>query len=80
MRILDQESDRAIKNILLLLTPSEASELKDELERMLSKKNWGDHSHICDFNYEHEVTIAIYREGKDDSFNSRINRLLKEDV
>jgi len=79
MRILDQESDKAIKKILLLLTPSEASELKNDLERMLSEKKFGDHSHICDINYEHEVTISIYEDGNTDAFNNRINRLLNED-
>ncbi len=79
MRILDQETDKAIKNIILLLTLNEASELKDDLERMISENKTAEHSHICDINYEHEVTIAIYEDGITDSFNSRIKRLLKED-
>ncbi|WP_058487096.1 hypothetical protein [Defluviitalea phaphyphila] len=78
MRILDQEADKVIKNILLLLTPSEASELKDDLERILSENKEGEHSHICDINYEHEVTIAIYEDETINSFNNRIKKLLKK--
>ncbi|MDZ7776972.1 MAG: hypothetical protein U5L09_15845 [Bacteroidales bacterium] len=43
----------------MLLTKSEASELKDELERLLTSKQIDDHGHINDADYPREITVAI---------------------
>lgn len=79
MRILDEDSDKAIKNILILLTPEEASELRDDLERMLQKNASDEHTHINDMEFEHEMTVAIYSSGEIDSFNERSKKLILND-
>jgi hypothetical protein len=48
MRILNQDDNKSLKNVVLMLTVEEAAELKDDLERLLSKKVLNDHSHIND--------------------------------
>lgn len=80
MRILDIDNDKAIKNIMILLTTEEASELRDDLDGMLQKGIINDHAHVNDTEYEHEITIAIYDYGKTESFfNERTKKLVLTD-
>jgi|LSQX01.1.fsa_nt_gb hypothetical protein len=79
MRILDQDTNKATKNVLLLLTQSEAAELRDDLNRMLSLNRESDHSHISDLEYEHEITVAIYGNDKINSFDERTKMLIEND-
>lgn len=76
MRILDQDTDKATKNILILLTQSEAAELRDDLDRMLSHKIIADHSHINDIEYEREITVAIYEDKAIGDFDERTKKLI----
>jgi hypothetical protein len=79
MRILDQDSDKATSNVLLLLTSQEASELRDELERLLQSGHDEDHGHIDDRDYEHEITIVLYTDDKTSKFNERVKKLINQD-
>lgn len=80
MRILDQDTNKVTKNVLLLLTQSEANELRDDLNRMLSLKSESDHSHINDSEYEHEITVAIYGSDRINNFDERTKTLIEKDV
>lgn len=75
MRILDQTHDTVSDNTLLLLTITEASELKDALEDILQSEELGIHSHINDLDYSHELTVALYSEDTDKIFSQRIKSL-----
>ena len=79
MRILDEDNDKAIKNVMILLTIEEASEMRDDLEAMLLKNDFNAHTHINDILYEHEMTVAIYKEGEIDYFNERTKKLVLMD-
>ena len=79
MRILNEDSNKSIKNALLLLTVQEASELRDDLERLISQKIFNDHSHINDSDYEHELTIALYNPDNIEEFNERTKKLISHD-
>ncbi|KJR97696.1 MAG: hypothetical protein VR68_12315 [Peptococcaceae bacterium BRH_c4a] len=79
MRILNQDNDKAIKNVLILLTQEEAAELKDDLERMLQGNIFHEHTHINDMGIEHELTVAIYDSLKIECLNERIKKLVLED-
>lgn len=79
MRILNQDSDKSIQEILLLLTKSEASELRDELERLLSSNQSDNHGHINDTEYQKEITVAIYDDSNLNGFDDRSKRLIIED-
>ena len=60
MRIVNVESDKPLNNISIYLTSSEAKQMFYFLEALLKGKT-DHHVHINDENYEHEVTIAIYK-------------------
>lgn len=79
MRILDIDTNKSTKNVLLLLTQSEAVELRDDLNRMLSLKKESDHSHISDLEYEHEITVAIYGDDRINNFDERTKTLIEND-
>lgn len=79
MRILNEDSNKSMKNALLLLTLQEASELRDDLERLISQKIFNDHSHLNDSDYEHELTIALYDSGNIGEFNERTKKLILHD-
>jgi hypothetical protein len=79
MRILDQIDDKSLKDVLLLLTPDEAKELRDELERLILNKKVNDHGHINDINYSKEITISLYQDNLIGGFNKRIQKLITDD-
>lgn len=79
MRILNQDNDNAIKKILILLTTEEATELRDDLGKMLQKNQSNEHAHINDKEYIHEITFAIYKDGEIDSYNERTKTLIVKD-
>lgn len=79
MRILNEDNNKSMKNALLLLTVQEASELRDDLERLISQKIFNDHSHINDSDYEHELTIALYNPDNIEEFNERTKKLISQD-
>ncbi len=79
MRILNQDDNKSIRNVLLMLTVKEAAELKDDLERLLSKKVLNDHSHINDSEYIHELSLALYDTNNIGEFNERTKKLILHD-
>lgn len=79
MRILDKARDQSVKNITLLLTVSEASELRDKLNGLLFSNLRGDHIHVDDKEYQHEITVALYDSSTMAGFAERIKRLILED-
>lgn len=79
MKILDQNNDKSLDNILLLLTIEEAKEFRDQLERLLMEKAINDHGHINDLSYSKEITVGLYEQGKIDGFNDRIKKLILDD-
>ena len=79
MRILDNDNDKAINSVMLILTSIEVVELRDDLTRLLKKKVVNDHSHINDLEYEHEITVAIYESGQEHKLNERIQKLILSD-
>ena len=78
MRILDDESDKKLDNISIFLTKEEAIQLRGYLNQLL--ENTGlQHSHLSSIDYQKEITICLYDEGKLDNFNQRSIKLIKED-
>ena len=62
-------------SILLMLTPSEASELASKLKSI--DANEGEHIHINDLEYKREITIAIYTDENLHFYNEEIRNLIK---
>ena len=79
MRILDEDNDKAIKSVTILLTLLEAIELRDDLDKMLQKEHLYNHTHINDIEYKHEITVAIYNTNEIESYNERIKKVILKD-
>ena len=62
-----------------MLTDEEATELRDDLERLLSKKISNDHSHINNLEYTHELSIALYDANNIEEFDERTKKLILHD-
>jgi hypothetical protein len=80
MRILDNESDKPLKNITLLLTKDEATELKDDLERIIKNIKINEHVHINDLEYVRELTISLYCPNNLNHFDERSKKLILKDI
>lgn len=78
MRILDEISDKSLKNIILYLTLAEASELKDSLDVLLNKP-LDNHAHIPDENFQKEITVCIYDIENLKGFDERSMNLIIND-
>jgi len=62
MRILNQDTDESIENLLILLTPEEVVELKGILDQLILRNNNNhDHEHLNDSDFQREITVAIYK-------------------
>ena len=81
MRILNLDLDKKINKIILYLTPSEAQEMKDSLESLISNNKKHHHEHIPDRenDYKREITICIYRDENLASFDERSKKLILKD-
>lgn len=78
MRILDENSDKSLENVILYLTQSEASELRDALDDLL-KNPLNNHVHISNENYQKEITVCLYDVNNLDDFNKRSKKLILDD-
>jgi len=79
MRILDNQTSRALEDICLYLTPSEAKEMMHYLENLLANRD-EHHAHINDSSYQREVTLAIYTEDNLNQFDERSRKLIIEGI
>jgi hypothetical protein len=80
MRIYDDDSDKAVANVTLLLTLNEAEELKSKLADLI--RDYGKkehHEHINDNDYKHEITVAVYNTDNISDFNPRMQQLILDD-
>ena len=78
MRFLNQENGQSMKDILLLMTYQEACEIRDDLEKLIVSKKMNDHSHICDVEYTHELTLSIYDKKNLEGYQENIKKLILE--
>jgi len=78
MRILDEISDKSLEKIILYLTFSEASELRDGLEDLLKKPS-NNHIHISSESFQKEITVCIYDIDNIKGFNERSMNLIEHD-
>jgi len=78
MRILDEISDKSLKNVILYLTFAEASELRDSLDELL-KNPLNNHTHISNEDSQKEITVCIYDLDNLKGFNERSMNLIIDD-
>ena len=77
MRILDYSTDKAIDDICLYLTVTEASELIGWLSELIRDPG-KQHAHLSDNAGQRELSVAVYTEENLQSFDERSVRLIKE--
>ena len=75
MRLLDVDTDRAISNICVYLTPAEAKEMLGSLEELVGSPETH-HFHLDDAEYKHEISIAVYSDQNMSQFDERSKRLI----
>ena len=75
MHILDETTDKSLKNIVLYLTFAEALELKDSLDKIINKP-FNNHFHIPDENFQKELTVCVYNVDDLSGFNERSINLI----
>ena len=79
MRILDETRDNSVDRATLLLTRSEAQELLDSLQSLLTDGK-GQHAHVPSEDYLKEIAIAIYEPGNVEGFNQRCQKLIQDNA
>ena len=78
MRLLNQDDDKPLHRVLVLLTKTEALELRDSLDLVLEHP-LGRHEHISSQDYQKEITICIYEPSILEGFDSRSRTLIGRD-
>jgi GGDEF domain-containing protein len=78
MRILDEDLNKPLDKVLLYLTISEASELKESLENLINRP-LNNHAHITNEDFEKELTVCIYDVDNLKGFNARSIDLIVND-
>jgi hypothetical protein len=79
MRLFNDKLDKSMGSILLLLTPSEAEELRNTLDDILSLPPGETHEHVSSSDYQKEITVATYDESAISQFHSRVQKLIRDD-
>ncbi len=75
MRIIDKKNKTTLDTILIMLTPSEASELASKIKSL--DPSTGDHLHLNDAEYEREITLAVYTDENFVFFADDIRNIIK---
>jgi len=78
MRLLNQDDDKPLHRVLILLTQPEALELRDSLDLLLENSD-DRHEHISSQDYQKEITIGIYEGSKLEGFDDRSRILIVRD-
>jgi hypothetical protein len=80
MLIIDDKNN-SIDLVTLLLTTTEASELRDSLESILKLKTGSSHAHVNDSDFRKEITICTYTKGQvlDEGFDEHIKKHILEE-
>lgn len=79
MRIYDSSNNKTIDDVVLYLTPDEAKELHNDLGRIMEKPR-GNHVHVSSNDYQHELTVCVYRKEDIDTFDEKSRKILEVHV
>ena len=60
MRILDQDHDKSVDQVILLLTRTEAQQALSYIQFLLDSDRKEEHIHLSNEDYQKDITIAIY--------------------
>jgi hypothetical protein len=77
MIILDENNNKVLTSLLVLLTAAEAQELMDKLRRL--DPTSGDHIHINDEKFTKEITVAVYTPDNLKFFSKHVRHLVESE-
>ena len=78
MRILEDQSNRKLNDITILLTKNELLEFIGCAQQLLEKPS-ADHHHLSSEDHLKEITFCIYDPANAGNFNPRIQKLIRDD-
>lgn len=76
MYMLDDESNKRIRSLTLLLTKDEIKQLLGYARQLLEDKPSSDHYHLSTEDYQKEITLCLYEPTKIENFQPRIQKLI----
>lgn len=79
MYILDDESNKNLSCITIILTKSEIQEMLGYAKQLLENPPPSDHYHLSSEDYQKEITFCIYNPENISNFNPIIQKLIKDD-
>ena len=79
MRILDEITNKSVKNLTILLEKNEAIQLIGYLEELVFRGVPNEHHHQNNADYSKEITIALYDDSNLNCFSERYRLLITED-
>lgn len=79
MRILNEDTETPVSEVILYLLRDEAMELRDSLEQLL--ENSKSHYHVSAEDFQKQITVCLYDPDHLDEFgfNERSLKLIRED-
>ena len=80
MYILDDESNKKLDCITLILTRSEVQQLQGYVKQLLEKTPSSDHYHLSSEDYQREITICMYDPGKIELLHPQVQKIIKDDL
>ena len=73
-----RSGNEALSDVIIYLTEDEAQSMIGALQEMLADPK-DHHRHLNDEDYQHEITVTIYRPENLHTFDERSRRLILED-
>jgi hypothetical protein len=77
MRIVDEENDKLIDSILIMLTEKEAEELSRKISSL--KPEEGDHIHVNDLKFKRQITVLIYNQKNLHFYSESIRKVIADE-
>lgn len=79
MYLLDEETDKKINSLIIILNRTEIQQLIGYAEELLKNPSTSEHYHLSSEDYKKEITICAYDLQNIDRFHPRIKKLIIDD-
>ena len=79
MYILDDESNKKLNCITIMLTKGEIQQMLGFAKQLLENSPSSDHYHLSSEDYQKEITLSMYEPANISDFHPRIQKLIKDD-
>lgn len=80
MFILDEDSDKSVNCITVLLNKNEVQQLLGYAKRLLENPSASEHYHLSNEDYQKEITLCMYDREEIDRLHPRMKKLVVEGV